>query len=44
VDAIEFALVRATSLIEKGARVGVFVKDAAGQLRQVGPIGGEMLH
>lgn len=44
VDAIEFALVRATSLIEKGVRVEVFVQDAAGQLRQVDPIGGEVLH
>ncbi|MDP3801949.1 hypothetical protein [Brevundimonas sp.] len=44
VDAIESALVRATTLIDKGARVEVFVQDAAGQLRQVDPVGGEVLH
>jgi hypothetical protein len=44
VDAIESALVRATTLIDKGERVEVFVQDAAGQLRQVDPVGGEVLH
>jgi len=44
VDAIESALVKATTLIDKGARVEVFVQDAAGQLRQVDPVGGEVLH
>ena len=43
VDAIESALVRATTLIEKGETVEVFVQDAAGQLRQVDPVGGEVL-
>ena len=44
VDAIESALVKATTLIDKGERVEVFVQDAAGQLRQVDPVGGEVLH
>lgn len=44
VDAIESALVRATTLIDKGARVEVFVQDAAGQLRQVDQVGGEVMH
>lgn len=44
VDAIEAALVRASTLIDKGERVEVFVQDAAGQLRQVDPLGGEVLH
>lgn len=44
IDAIESALVRATTLIDKGERVEVFVQDAAGQLRQVDPVGGEVLH
>lgn len=44
VDAIESALMKATMLIDKGARVEVFVQDAAGQLRQIDPVGGEVLH
>lgn len=44
VDAIESALIRATTLIDKGISVEVFVQDAAGQLRQVDPVGGEVLH
>lgn len=44
VDAIESALIKATTLIDRGARVEVFVQDAAGQLRQVDPVGGEVLH
>ena len=44
VDAIESALVKATTLIDKGEQVEVFVQDAAGQLRQVDPVGGEVLH
>lgn len=44
VDAIEAALFRATMLIDRGQEVRVFVQDAAGQLRQVDPVGGEVLH
>lgn len=44
IDAIESALARATTLIDKGARVEVLVQDAAGQLRQIDPVGGEVLH
>jgi hypothetical protein len=44
VDAIESALVKATTLIDRGERVEVFVQDAAGQLRQVDLVGGEALH
>ncbi|WP_292067839.1 hypothetical protein [Brevundimonas sp. UBA7664] len=44
VDAIESALFRATSLIDKGQDVEVFVQDAAGRLRRVDPVGGEVLH
>lgn len=44
VDAIDSALVRAAALIDKGAKVEVFIQDAAGQLRQVDPVGGEVLH
>ena len=44
VDAIESALVKATTLIDKGISVEVFVQDSAGQLRQVDPVGGEVLH
>ena len=43
-SAIESALVKATTLIDKGEQVEVFVQDAAGQLRQVDPVGGEVLH
>ena len=43
VDAIESALMKATTLIDRGERVEVFVQDAAGQLRQVDPVGGEVL-
>ena len=41
VDAIESALVKATTLIDKGEQVEVFVQDAAGQLRQVDPSAGK---
>lgn len=44
VDAIEAALIRAATLIDRGERVEVFVQDAAGQMRQVDPVGGEVLH
>lgn len=35
---------KATTLIDRGERVEVFVQDAVGQLRQVDPVGGEVLH
>ncbi|NSX33408.1 MULTISPECIES: hypothetical protein [Brevundimonas] len=44
VDAIESALVRATTLIDRGSNVEVLVQDAAGQLRHVDPISGTVLH
>lgn len=44
VDAIESALVRATTLIDRGEPAQVFVQDDKGQLRQVDPIGGEILN
>ena len=44
VDAIEAALIRASTLIDKGEPAQVFVQDDKGQLRQVNPLGGEILN
>jgi hypothetical protein len=44
VDAIEAALIRATTLIDNGTSAQVFVQDSRGQLRQVDPAGGEVLN
>ncbi|MBU2292471.1 MAG: hypothetical protein KKC29_15370 [Alphaproteobacteria bacterium] len=44
VDAIEAALIRATTLIDNGTSAQVFVQDNRGQLRQVDPVGGEVLN
>lgn len=44
VDAIEAALIRAGTLIDKGEPAQDFVQDDKGQLRQVDPIGGEVLN
>jgi hypothetical protein len=44
VDAIEAALIRATTLINNGTSAQVFVQDDRGQLRQIDPGGGEVLN
>lgn len=44
VDAIDAALDRALRLRNKGVQVEVLVQDAAGQLRQVDPDFGDVIH
>lgn len=42
-DAIEAALVRAATLLNRGQAVEVLVEDTAGRLHAVAPVGGEIL-